>query len=143
MHRKHWALVLLLVTGLTFVLPVPAHGLAATVVTLCDVDNQSGAGVNLNQALAVGGRIAFNCHPNTLLRVTSSKRLQMDVSIDGLSNGSPVTLIHAIPGGGILPIFQTLPGVSLELVDLDFSTSLSAVTAGGVLSQGTLRANHV
>ena len=145
--------VVLLTVGWPLASGRSAHALAPLVVTLCDRDDQAGAGLNLNQALqqaASGGQIAFNCKPFATLQITTTKLLQKDLSIDGLSNSAPMMFIHAIPGAapGILPLFQTLPGVSLELVDLHFFGNLQSVPPnsalpGGVVSQGTLRAINV
>jgi hypothetical protein len=43
---------------------------ADATVTACQADTQTGAGVNLAQALATGGTIFFNCPANSVIRVT-------------------------------------------------------------------------
>ena len=56
-------------------------------VTLCAVDTQLGAvvDVNLAQAFATGGAIRFKCPSGTVLRVTKTYRLGTGASIDGAS----------------------------------------------------------
>lgn len=83
-------------------LPDPAR--ADAVVTACASDTQAGAGVNLAQALAVGGIVRFSCPPNTVMRITGRYTLAGSTLIEG---GDAVTL----DGNGIVgPMLQTGPG---------------------------------
>ena len=58
-------------------------------VTACDSDTQSGAGLNLAQALVAGGVIRFQCPTGSTIRVTGHYTLTRSTLIDG---GDAVTL---------------------------------------------------
>jgi predicted outer membrane repeat protein len=69
---------------------------AVTTVRLCDSDTQAGAGPNLQQALAGGGTIMFECPRGASVRVTSPHRVPPNTVLDG---GDAVTLDgHGLPG---------------------------------------------
>ena len=116
-YRTAWFVLL----ALTCVLIRPAVAQAITVVTLCNSDNQTGAGTNLNTALAAGGLIRFNCPAGSAIHVTSPKEIRSDTIIDGLNGNAPITLVHEIPSPGdhvFLPIFEINDrGISLEISD--------------------------
>lgn len=61
---------------------------AQTVVDRCSSDTQPN-GTNLASALEKGGRITFNCPPNTSIRITKGHRVPSGTVIDG---GNRVTL---------------------------------------------------
>lgn len=65
-------------------------------VTACQSDTQTGAGLNLAQALAAGGVIRFNCPAGSVIRVTGHYVVKDSTLIDG---GDAVTL----DGGGFIP----------------------------------------
>jgi hypothetical protein len=56
---------------------------ADAVVTACAADTQAGAGMNLAQALAIGGVIRFACPPGSTIRVTGQYTLIGSTLIDG------------------------------------------------------------
>lgn len=59
---------------------------ADAVVTLCNVDNQPGVGLNLRDAVKEGGQITFACPPQTTLRITKVIVLNSAVEINGENN---------------------------------------------------------
>jgi hypothetical protein len=139
--RNFIRLILALIPiGVWLGFPAPVQAQPVTIVTLCDSDDQVGAGVNLNQALAIRGDIAFNCPANATIRVNSAKLLDYNTRIDGSNNGNPITLLNAIPIAqpGISFMLQTLPIAGLELVDINFQGTPNAFS-GGVISQGVSR----
>lgn len=88
-----------------------AHPLrqAQRTVTLCGVDNATGAGWNLRNALAGGNVVVrFNCGNRTTLRITSTLDIAGNVTIFG---GGGMTLT----GGDEVVLFQMLPGSALRL----------------------------
>ena len=58
-------------------------------VTACSSDTQTGAGLNLAQALGFGGEVRFSCPAGTSIRVTGRYVLKQNTVIDG---GDAVTL---------------------------------------------------
>jgi hypothetical protein len=56
---------------------------ADSVVNLCNQDNQIGSGVNLQQALQIGGVISFACGGTATLRITQTHDIPRDVTIMG------------------------------------------------------------
>jgi predicted outer membrane repeat protein len=77
---------------------------ADSVVTLCSTDTQSGAGRNLRDAIAGGGRITFSCPSATVIRITQPHNLDSVTEIDG---GNQITL----DGGGATSIFVSKGGL--------------------------------
>jgi predicted outer membrane repeat protein len=83
---------------------------ADAVVTACTSD--TGPGVNLRQALAVGGMIYFQCLPGSVIRVTSIYTLPPGTAVDG---GDAVTL----DGFGITgPLLSSTGKVTLRRITL-------------------------
>lgn len=134
-------LIILVFGALLWQGQLPAAAAGETIVTLCDVDNQPGAGINLNTALAIGGRITFNCPVGSVLLITSEKLLHTDVQLDGYNNGNFVELRNEMPTGTglIRMMLQSFPGTMLELVNINL-TAAGNTYAGGVTSQGGMRA---
>jgi predicted outer membrane repeat protein len=91
--------------ALVFVLSIcPVILRADAVVTLCSVDTQAGSGVNLRDAVAMGGRITFSCPANTVIRVTARRTIDSVIEIDG---GNNVTL----DAGGTTSLFRSSSGL--------------------------------
>jgi hypothetical protein len=62
---------------------------ADATITLCGSDNQSGAGTNLDKALAIGGHITFSCGGPVIITVNCAHSLRANTDIDG---GGSITL---------------------------------------------------
>jgi hypothetical protein len=119
----------------------------AAVVTLCDRDDQAGAGVNLVTALATATDISFDCPAGSQLLWTATRELggngvATQVKIDGSNQGRPLTLVYGIPPTGdlLLSMIELYPGSGLDLIDvaMDGGPDLDYISMG-VGSQGTLR----
>lgn len=82
---------------------------AQTHVTLCATDTQEGAGMNLANAVRLGGTIVFDCPPQTRLLMTSGHAAPPGTIIDG---GDAITLdgqarestMFGVPSGGTLTL---------------------------------------
>lgn len=69
---------------------------AVTTVRACISDTQAGAGTNLQQALAGGGTIVFECPRGTSIRITSLHSVPPNTVLDG---GDEITLDgHGLDG---------------------------------------------
>ena len=79
---------------------------AQNVVTLCESDTQAGVGRNLQQALAIGGRITFNCPTRTAtIHMTVGHDVQGGTSLHGddrvtLDARGAVMVMFSVAGGG-------------------------------------------
>ena len=87
------------------VLAVTLLGLSAASqaleVTACASDSQTGAGTNLQQAIAAAGTVSFRCPPGARLLVVGTHAVTADTIIDG---GNAVTLVVRLGGGPALAV---------------------------------------
>jgi predicted outer membrane repeat protein len=125
-----WSVILTIVASAAVISGAHAGG----VVTACAFDAQTGAGLNLRDAVAGGGRVTFNC--SGTIRVTRTIYLPLPVEIDG---GGRVTL-HAEDAVGMFSARQeaapsvnvgTGPSVSFSNITL---SGARRVTFGGIFS---------
>ncbi len=83
-------------------------------VTACSSDTQTGAGLNLAQALAAGGEIKFSCPAGSTIRVTGRYVLKQNTVIDG---GDAVTLDGH---GSVGPMLTSVQGAQVALRRITF-----------------------
>lgn len=95
----------------------------STIVTLCPLDTQAGAGVNFAAAMAKGGNITFGLACNTV-HLTRTYPVSVRTSIDG-DNRITLDTTKAL---GTLGMFEIEGGVELGLSQI----TLKPVTAFGV-----------
>ena len=116
-----------------------------TVVTACQRDDQQNAGMNLAAAIAMGGRITFQCGTATIL-ITRQHSITRDTEIDG---GNLVTLDAQDATGmfiGDAGIRLRLTGLSLTgghhaLPPIGGATVAEAGVVGGALLLDIVRSN--
>ena len=101
-------------------------------VTACGSDTQTGAGLNLAQALGAGGEIGFSCPAGTTIRVTGRYVLKQNTVIDG---GDAVTLDG---GGSIGPMLSSSQNIILRRITLRGFAQKPPPAPGGGISLGRI-----
>lgn len=102
----------------------PGAASAAGIVTACATDSQQGAGLNLQQAVAAGGTIGFDC-AGRVIRVTRTLHITRVTDIDGEGRAS----LAADPG---VPMFAADPAATLVTLRNIELTGAQSVTFGGI-----------
>ena len=103
---------LLLLAFAWLLLAPPAR--ADALVTLCDSDDQAGAGVNLSAAIALGGTITFACPGHPALKITHTHIITRPTTIDG---GNTLSL-HLAAAGDLAMLFDSGIGIGVRNIGL-------------------------
>jgi len=72
-----------LTIAISLTLGIAAGAIAGGQVTACQMDVQTGAGLNLADAAAGGGQVTFACPPGTVIRITRTHHLSVFTDVDG------------------------------------------------------------
>ncbi|MGE5278390.1 MAG: right-handed parallel beta-helix repeat-containing protein [Acidobacteriota bacterium] len=107
-------------------------GAADQIVTLCASDDQPGAGVNLSAALAVGGRVTFQCGAHATILIKHTHLIAQTTEIDGAGT----VVLDA--GGAHAVVRLTSSSATLRLRNLTIrgARPAAAPDIAGIVSTG-------
>jgi hypothetical protein len=122
-------------TGLASDTSQPFHVTAPTVVGSGTAASCTEAA--LDAALAVGGRIIFDCGTApTTITLTGQKTRAAGAALDGAG-------LVTLSGGGTTPLFVVNPGVTLALARLTIANGRTGGNGGAITNSGTLALTQV